>query len=270
MLWNAKVFGLCLLTTLLLQILSNLANDYGDSQKGADNEGRIGPMRAVQSGMLSPREMLVGIMVAVLLCLITGSVLVKEATKDMQLSYGIFFFLLGLAAIAAAIKYTVGKGAYGYHGLGDVFVFLFFGLVGVCGTYFLLAHSFNLWLLLPASAIGMLSAGVLNLNNMRDAENDARAGKNSLVVKIGVVKAKQYHRVLIIGALLLLCIFVVIKGTSTIQLLFIITFPLFRRHLNTVAKTENPADFDPQLKVLALSTFLTAVLFAVGMVAGIS
>lgn len=266
--FSAQVFALCILTTLLLQILSNLANDYGDSEKGTDNAERIGPVRAVQGGMLSRTEIVKGIIAVTLLCLITGNALVREATRGMDMSYGVFFFALGLFAIAAAIKYTVGKGAYGYHGLGDVFVFLFFGLVGVCGSYFLLAHHFYPALLLPASAVGALSAGVLNLNNMRDAESDARAGKNSLVVKIGVPKAKKYHFALIVIALFLLCAFVVIQGTSTIQFLFIITFPLFRKHLSTVMKTQNPAEFDPQLKVLALSTFFTAVLFAVGMITG--
>ena len=266
--FNWLVFALCLITTLLLQILSNLANDYGDSEKGTDNDERIGPKRAVQQGLLSFAEIKRGIVVTVVLCLVFGSALVNEATKGLNLNYSIFFFLLGLAAITAAIKYTVGKGAYGYMGLGDVFVLLFFGIVGVGGSYYLMAHQIHYSVLLPAFSIGAFASGVLNLNNLRDRESDAKAGKNSLVVKVGTANAKKYHTGLIILGFVAAIAFVVLNFTSSMQLLFIITVPLFRRHLVAVRAIEDPKEFDPLLKQLAIGTFIFSILFAVGIIVG--
>lgn len=261
-----SVFGLCLLTTLLLQILSNLANDYGDSEKGTDNEERIGPKRAVQAGMLSFSEIKQGIAVCVLLCLIAGIALIYEAFKDASLSSSIFFLLLGLGAIAAAIKYTVGKSAYGYRGMGDMFVLLFFGFVGVGGSFYLIAQQLMWEVLLPAFTIGVFASGVLNLNNMRDMESDAKANKITLVVRIGLQKARNYHRLLIILGFVAAVAYVLLDFRSTMQLLFIITVPLFRKHLVAVRSVEEPRDFDPLLKQLAISTFIFAILFAIGQV----
>ena len=262
------VFALCLITTLLLQILSNLANDYGDSEKGTDNDERIGPKRAVQQGLLSFKEIKTGIVVAIILSLVFGSTLVTEATKGLDMSYGIFFFVLGLGAIAAAIKYTVGKGAYGYMGLGDVFVLLFFGIVGVCGSYYLMAHQFHYSVLLPAFTIGAFASGVLNMNNLRDRESDAKAGKNSLVVKVGALNAKRYHTGLIVLGFVAALAYVVVNFTSSMQLLFIITIPLFRKHLSAVWRIEDPKEFDPLLKQLAIGTFIFSILFAMGIIVG--
>lgn len=266
--FSFAVFGLCLLTTLLLQILSNLANDYGDSEKGTDNDDRIGPKRAVQAGLLSFSEIKRGIIVCVVLCLLSGSALITKATVGLNLGYGVFFFLLGLAAIAAAIKYTVGKNAYGYMGLGDVFVLLFFGLVGVCGSYYLMAHQLHYSVLLPALTIGTFATGVLNLNNMRDCISDAKAGKITVVVKMGVANAKKYHTALIITGFIASLVFVFINYTSTMQFCFILTAILFRKHLAAVWKIEEPAQFDPLLKQLAISTFIFSLLFALGMIVG--
>jgi 1,4-dihydroxy-2-naphthoate octaprenyltransferase len=262
------VFALCLLTTLLLQILSNLANDYGDSEKGTDNEYRIGPVRAVQGGMLSLKEMKVGIIVATLLCLVCGSVLVREATRDLDISKGIIFFSLGIFAIIAAIKYTVGDNAYGYMGLGDVVVLFFFGFVGVGGSYFLLSNDANFQVLLPAFSIGAFSAAVLNLNNMRDYETDAKSLKMTLVGKIGLKRAKNYHTIIIVLGFMATIVYVYMNLVSSMQFLFIVTLLLFKKHLNVVEKIEDPKDFDPQLKQLALSTFIFSVLFAVGIIIG--
>lgn len=264
--FNWSVFFLCVLTTLFLQILSNLANDYGDSEKGTDNEDRIGPKRAVQAGMLSFSEIKTGIGVTVVLCLITGIALIYQSFGTIAVGYSSFFFLLGLGAIAAAIKYTVGKNAYGYSGFGDVFVLLFFGLVGVCGSYYLLAHKLNLAVLLPALTIGFFSSGVLNLNNMRDRISDAKAGKNTLVVKIGADNAKTYHKSLIILGFVLSIAYAILTFYSTMQFLFVLTVPLFRRHLVQVKRIENPEEFDPLLKQLAISTFIFALLFAIGQI----
>lgn len=266
--FSFSIVALCLVTTLLLQILSNLANDYGDSEKGTDNHERIGPMRAVQAGMLSVAEIKTGILICTALALASGIWLIMEATRGLHLGYGIFFLLLGLGAIAAAIKYTVGKNAYGYSGFGDVFVFIFFGFVGVCGSYFLLAHQLIPSVLLPAFSIGAFASGVLNLNNMRDHRSDENAGKRTLVVKIGLEKAKTYHRWLIILGFVTAIIFVFMNFNSTIQFLFIITVPLFRRHLVAVKGITEPKEFDPLLKQLAIGTFIFSLLFAAGMVLG--
>lgn len=262
------VFGLCLLTTLLLQILSNLANDYGDSQKGTDNEYRIGPVRAVQGGMLTLREMKAGMIAAAILSLICGSYLVNEGTKGLDISKAIIFLVLGVAAIAAAIKYTVGDNAYGYSGLGDVAVLIFFGFVGVYGSYYLLAHEGKLDVLLPAFSIGAFSAAVLNLNNMRDYENDILSRKMTLVGRIGVKRAKQYHNTIIILGFMAAVVYVYMNLVSSMQFLFILTLLLFKKHLNAVEEIEDPKDFDPQLKQLAISTFIFSLLFALGIIIG--
>jgi 1,4-dihydroxy-2-naphthoate polyprenyltransferase len=262
------VFGLCLLTTLLLQILSNLANDYGDSEKGTDNVYRIGPTRAVQAGMLSYTEIKTGIVVAAVLSFISGSVLVLKATEGLDLSKVVIFFALGIAAIIAAIKYTVGKNAYGYQGLGDLAVLFFFGFVGVGGSYYLLAHQLKPAVLLPAFTIGAFSAAVLNLNNMRDYEGDMKAGKMTLVGKIGIEQAKKYHSTIIILGFMAAIMYVYMHLESSIQFLFIITMLLFKKHLNIVEDIEDPVEFDPQLKQLALSTFIFAILFGIGLIIG--
>jgi 1,4-dihydroxy-2-naphthoate octaprenyltransferase len=266
--FNWLVFALCILTTLMLQILSNLANDYGDSEKGTDNHERIGPKRAVQAGMLSFTEIKRGIIICTILCLLSGLALIHEAFKGAQPGYPLFFFLLGLAAIAAAIKYTVGKSAYGYRGLGDIFVLLFFGFVGVGGSYYLMAHRLNYTVLLAGFSIGAFASGVLNLNNMRDMQSDAKAGKITLVVRIGLAKAKIYHTCLIILGFISSLAFVMLNFRSSIQFLFIITLILFRKHLVQVRKITEPRDFDPLLKQLAIFTFLFSILFALGQMAG--
>jgi 1,4-dihydroxy-2-naphthoate octaprenyltransferase len=176
-----SVFGLAVLTTILLQILSNIANDYGDFVNGKDTAERIGPKRMVQSGEISPKTMLRGILIIGVLTIITGLSLILVGTASIDITNILIFGVLGIGAITAAIKYTVGKNPYGYRGLGDIFVFLFFGLVGVIGTYFLHTQTFNWDLLLPASAMGLLSTGVLNMNNLRDYEADKNANKNTIV-----------------------------------------------------------------------------------------
>ncbi|MFM7854907.1 MAG: 1,4-dihydroxy-2-naphthoate octaprenyltransferase, partial [Flammeovirgaceae bacterium] len=191
---------LCCITTIFLQILSNLANDYGDSVNGADHAGRRGPQRAVQSGAISLGQMRNAVTLFVLLSLISGSLL-------LWFSFGtnwhniITFFGLGLLSILAAIGYTVGKKPYGYIGLGDVSVLIFFGLVGVMGSYFLFTRSFTWQEVLPAMSCGLFSIAVLNINNIRDIESDKAAGKFSIPVRIGKEKATTYHWLLLIGGL---------------------------------------------------------------------
>ncbi len=196
--FRADVYVLCLLTAILLQILSNLANDYGDFKKGTDNDKRVGPKRALQSGIISEKAMFNAVILFSAACLVCGLLL-------LWVSFGTFgnwqtwaMFVVGLAAIAAAIKYTVGKSAYGYSGLGDVFVFIFFGLVSVGGTYFLMAKTIEIQLLLPAICFGCLSVGVLNINNLRDITNDKASNKITLAVKLGRVRTQYYHLLLLL------------------------------------------------------------------------
>lgn len=260
---NYSILVLSLVTTLGLQVLSNFANDYGDGVKGTDNETRIGPQRAIQSGAITAPAMKKGIIITAALTLISAVSLIYTAFGKENFIYSVFFFLLGLAAIAAAIKYTVGAGAYGYRGLGDVFVFVFFGPVSVIGCYFLYTKHVNNLIVLPAIAIGLLSVAVLNLNNMRDIVSDAASGKNTLVVKMGAQKAKLYHFSVIGTALTTIIVFAVLSGFSAMQYLFLIAYIPFVIHLKTVANNRIPRDLDPELKKVALGTFFISVLLCI-------
>ncbi len=264
--FNVWIFVFAILTTVGFQVISNFANDYGDGVKGTDNEDRIGPERAIQSGDITPLQMKKAIVITSILTLIVALVLIYISFGKENFGYSLLFFVLGIASIAAAIKYTVGKNAYGYYGMGDIFVFLFFGLLSVCGTYFLYSKSLDPTVFLPAFSIGFLSTGVLNLNNMRDAASDIRAGKNTLVVKIGNSAARKYHYFLLIGAFLSALIYVGSHYHSVFQFLFVPAFiPIFL-HLRTVYKNKLPEELDPELKKLALSTFLFALLFGLGQI----
>jgi 1,4-dihydroxy-2-naphthoate polyprenyltransferase len=249
------IFGFAILTTLGLQILSNFANDYGDGVKGTDNADRVGPMRAIQSGSITPQQMKRGIIITAIITFISALILIYLAFKNTNIGYSLFFIILGAIAIIAAIKYTVGNSAYGYKGFGDVFVFLFFGLVSTLGVSFLYSKQLHFNLLLPATAIGFLSVGVLNLNNMRDEASDRKANKNTIVVKMGGAKAKYYHYFLIISAMLLILFFAILNNFRWQQYLFLIIFIPLSKHLITVYKNQEPKLLDSQLKIVALSTF---------------
>lgn len=265
-LFDLTICLFAILTTIGLQVLSNFANDYGDGVKGTDNEDRIGPERALQSGAISPKQMLNAIKVTGLVTFCLALLLIYVSFGKENFGYSILFLVLGLASIVAAIKYTMGKNAYGYSGLGDVFVFVFFGIVSVCGSYFLYTKHFDFTTLLPATSIGLLSAGVLNLNNMRDRKSDDIANKNTLVVKIGSENAKKYHYFLLIVAFLCAMIYILIHPNLPFDMLFVIAFiPIFK-HLYTVYKNEHPKDLDPELKKLALSTFLFSILLGLGQI----
>jgi len=264
------IFILILLTTLLLQILSNLANDYGDALKGADNEGRIGPERAIQSGVISHKAMFKAIVLNAFLALISGIALLLVAFKGELNWLFIVFILIGIASIGAAIKYTVGKGAYGYSGLGDAFVFIFFGLVGVIGSMYLQIHELNWTYLIPATTMGCFSVAVLNLNNMRDRENDQAVGKNTLAVKLGFKKSKIYHYSIFAIAYLTFPLFMVIAScymeTFSWFIPICISLIIHIIHIRKVASIQDPKDFDPELKKIALSAFLFSLLYFVAFV----
>jgi 1,4-dihydroxy-2-naphthoate octaprenyltransferase len=262
--FNLTVFVLALVTTLFLQILSNLANDFGDFVKGTDNDERVGPDRTLQSGLITKSEMINAMWIIAILCSVFGVWLIYEGTIGLDLKKAGLFAILGLTAMGAAIKYTMGKNPYGYAGLGDIFVFLFFGWLGVLGSYFLHTHTFHWELLLPASTIGLFTTSVLNINNMRDHEADAKSGKNTLVVRIGIEKAKVYHQSLIFGGLLLTIAFV-FPSTNSLHYLFIVTAPLFIWFVQSIKSRSDFQDFDPFLKKQAIATFLFSILFVVGL-----
>lgn len=266
--WNIVIFAL--LTTLGLQILSNFANDYGDGVKGTDNDDRVGPKRAVQSGVISPAEMKRAMVITSLITLLFAVLLIYFAFKEKYLLFSLIFLVLGILAIASAIRYTVGKGAYGYRGYGDVFVFIFFGMVSTFGVYFMFSKSLDWLLLLPATSIGFLSVGVLNLNNMRDEESDRKAGKNTIVVKNGGAWAKKYHFFLVISAMVLVLIFAFLNDFHFDQYFFVVAYFPMISHLITVHKNKTPRLLDPELKKLAISTFLLAVLLALCLIFFIS
>lgn len=263
--FNLLVFLLAVLTTIGFQVVSNFANDYGDGIKGTDDD-RVGEQRLIAAGLITPKQMKKAIISTAVVTLLLALILIYIAFGSKNFIKSLVFFFLGIASVVAAIKYTVGKSAYGYSGLGDVFVFLFFGLLSVLGSYYLYTHSiFNWNILLPAAAFGMLSTAVLNLNNMRDQIQDKKAGKNTLVVKLGSQKSKIYHFCLILGALALLVFYRNTHVTSSYKdWLFLIAFiPLFL-NLKIVAKNIIFKDLDKELKKVALSTFLCAVLFSLG------
>lgn len=265
--YSWTIIILAILTTLFLQILSNLANDYGDGVKGTDNNNRVGPLRAIQSGNISPGEMKVGIVVFVLLSLISGILLIVTSLGT-NWDIGLLYLILGILAIAAAIKYTVGNNAYGYSGLGDIMVFLFFGPVAVMGVYYLLTGSLPIDFLLPSVSMGLLSTGVLNLNNIRDMKNDSDSGKHTMAIFLGYNNAKLYHIVLVSLALICAIAFSFIHITSYWQFIYLITYPIFIKDLISITKIKENAEFDPYLKKLAFSTLIFTLLYGMGLIFG--
>ena len=258
-----RIVVLALLTTLGLQILSNYANDYGDGIKGTD-VNRIGEKRLVAAGVVSASQMKKAVIITASITFILAVALIYIAFGKENFALSLIFILLGIGSIGSAIKYTVGSNAYGYSGFGDLFVFIFFGLVSVIGSNFLFTHFIDWTLFFPAIAIGLLSVAVLNLNNMRDIENDRIAGKNTLVVKMGLEKAKKYHYTLISIALVL---FIFFSGMIAIKMyIYLPIILVLAMHLKTVKKSKKYEDFDPELKKVALSTFALSLLFCLALV----
>ena len=261
--WESSIFWLAIFTTIGFQVLSNYANDYGDGIKGSD-KNRTGEARMVSSGAITPKQMKTAMITTTTITLLSALLLIYVAFGSESFGYSILFFGLGIASIAAAIKYTVGNSAYGYSGFGDIFVFLFFGLLSVVGSYFLYTKIINFEIFLPAFSIGLLSTAVLNLNNLRDREQDKTNNKNTLVVKLGVVSAKKYHYFLIIGALITALIYTTLNFSSIYEFVFLVAFIPLVKNMITVSKNNAPAELDSELKKVALSTFLFAILFGIG------
>ena len=271
--WDWKIFAMAILVTLLYQILSNFANDYGDGVKGTD-KNRIGEaeQRAVASGKITANQMKNAVILFVLLSLIATVALLYLAFFRENLMNEFYTFVgLGFACILAAIGYTVGKKPYGYLGLGDIFVFVFFGLVSVCGSYFLFTKTFDYDILIPASAIGMLSMAVLNLNNMRDIVNDELSGKKTFALRLGYKKAMIYEIILLQLPILLMLTFLMINFANSNQgivyypfIVMILMFP-FMKLRRTIMKIQEPKLLDPFLKQVGILTFMMAILTAVGL-----
>lgn len=261
--FSLPVFLLALATTLGLQILSNFANDYGDHVKGTDNHERVGPMRTMQSGLLNRKEMKTGMVITSAITLSFAILLIYISFKNENIWHSTIFLILGLVAIFAAITYTVGRFAYGYRALGDVFVFIFFGLLSVMGGYFLFTKNLESYIFLPAIVIGLLSVGVLNVNNMRDRSADKKTNKNTIAVILGEEKVKVYHYFLIVGAFLAASLYFFLNESKWYQFIPLLAFiPLFI-HLKTVKENQSSPLLDPELKKVALSTFLFSILFFV-------
>lgn len=263
--FDLVIFLLCCFTTIFLQVLSNLANDYGDSVHGADHAERKGPSRAVQSGAISLSQMRKAVIVFALLSLVCGiGLLIISFGNDWRVIF--FFFGLGLLSILAAVGYTVGKKPYGYIGLGDISVLIFFGLVGVMGSFYLFTHHISWLEVLPALSCGFFSIAVLNVNNIRDIDSDRIAGKYSIPVRIGKEKASIYHWILLVAGLLSAMVYSLLNYHTPWQFLFLLTAPLLIK--NGMAIHQKPSsDLDPFLKQMAFSTLLFVLLFGIGLMA---
>ena len=266
--WDSFIFLAAMSTTVLFQILSNLANDLGDSQKGTDNAHRVGPERAVQSGVISMLAMKRAVVVFVLLSCLSALGLIYLSLPNLSTNLLLFYCVLAILSVLAAMLYTLGKAAYGYSGLGDIMVFLFFGFVSVLGVFSLYGLTFEWLTILPAITIGSWSAAVLNLNNMRDVSNDAVSGKRTMVVKMGYDRSKYYHTTLVFTGLcswlILVSIFTFITY-SPLPLIALLPVLIIPGHLKRVLSVKNPSALDGELKKVALMTFFSSILFSLAL-----
>lgn len=262
--FSCSVFVLTLLIATILQLLSNMANDLGDYQHGTDTTGeRVGPQRTVQSGAITPQQMKKGIYIAIITAILVGLALVYEALQFMDRTYIVLFLFLGAASIIAAIKYTAGKNPYGYKGFGDIFSFIFFGLVSVVGTYFLHTHSLDFRPCLPAIGLGLLTAAVLNINNMRDLENDKNSNKVTIPVRIGLTKAKYYHASLTFGAVICFTSYSILYTSKWYQYLYLLVFLFLIKILIDIFNTKENRLLDPYLKLTSMGTFILSLAFTI-------
>ncbi|VTQ65456.1 1,4-dihydroxy-2-naphthoate octaprenyltransferase [Campylobacter jejuni] len=254
---------LALLTAGCLQILSNLANDYGDAEKGSDTPDRVGPLRGMQKGLISAAQMKRAIILTIALTIICGIALIAVACQKPSDVVG--FLILGLLSIGAAITYTVGTRPYGYMGLGDISVLIFFGWISVAGTFYLQAGYFDWIVMLPATATGLLSTAVLNINNLRDIETDSANGKNTLAVRLGPVNARRYHATLLTAAVLCLAVFSAVHLHHWTGWLFVLAIPMLAKHVMRVMDSKTSTEVRPLLEHMVKTALLTNVLFAVGL-----
>jgi 1,4-dihydroxy-2-naphthoate octaprenyltransferase len=266
---DTAVSVLAIVTATLIQVFSNFANDYGDSRKGTDNQFRVGPTRTVQSGEISHKEMETGMIAVGGLSFLSGIALVYVATWHTSKTAFFTFIILGILSLVAAYFYTAGKKSYGYIGLGDLFVFLFFGILPVPGVFYLNSGFLPASVFLPAVTIGFFSTGVLNLNNMRDIVNDRNSGKITIPVRIGARNARFYHLAMILAGWVAALIYTLKFYHALWQFLFLLTLPVFIIDLVRIFHIRNDKDLDPFLKRLALSTLAFTLLFCLGLIISI-
>lgn len=261
--FSASIAALALLTALLLQILSNLANDYGDAVKGTDNDDRLGPQRAMQSGLVTAATMRKAMIINIILTAISGLTLILISCKNPHDIVG--FLVLGLLAIVASIAYTVGNKPYGYRGLGDLSVLIFFGWLGVAGTYYLQAGQIDSLIMLPATACGLLAVCVLNINNLRDIDNDKACGKQTLVVRMGPQWGRKYHVILLSASVICFSLFALLEVKSIFGWLFILSLPMLINHGRQVYRSTDGAALRPMMATIVKCALITNLLFAIGM-----
>ncbi len=263
-LFRWEVLALAGLTILLLQILSNLANDYGDSKHGVDGEERKGPSRTVQSGEISAKAMKRAMIGFGISAFFSGLALLWVSLDPEQWPIFLGFVGLGLLCIWAAIAYTATDHPYGYAGFGDISVLAFFGFAGVLGTFFLHTGSVDWPFVLPALTCGLFSVAVLNVNNIRDIESDVKAGKYSIPVRLGRNKAVIYHWLLLASGVGCAVIYSLWQGANWYQWIFLVVLPLLWKNGQAVGKHHDPSQLDPYLKQMALTTLLFVITFGIG------
>ena len=261
--FNWAITLLSILTALLLQVVSNFANDYGDHLKGSDTAERIGPLRGIQHGIITAKQLKNGLILAIIASLCSGLTLILVATKSWQDL--ISFAVLGIVAVLASITYTIGRKPYGYIGLGDISVLIFFGWLGVGGTYYLQTNSIDFPVLLVATACGLLATADLNINNLRDIEQDRKAGKNTLAVRLGDKPAKIYHCLLIATAIVLYLTFTLLYFLHWSGFLVVLAFPLLIKHAWTVFHAREPQQLRPMLAQMSILALLVNLLFSIGL-----
>ncbi|MEH8044546.1 1,4-dihydroxy-2-naphthoate polyprenyltransferase [Gallibacterium anatis] len=264
--FNGTIALLALITATLLQIVSNFANDYGDHIKGSDTAERIGPLRGIQQGSITFSQLRLGLILVTLASMISGVALIAVACQTWN--DVLAFIVLGILAIIASITYTVGKKPYGYMGLGDVSVFIFFGLLGVCGTFYLQSHLLNWAMVLPAMMSGLLAVAVLNINNLRDIEQDKKSGKNTLIVRIGAVAGRYYHISLLILATLFALLFALYHFQHWYSFIFILVLPLLAKHAVFVMNHRDALQLRPMLAQMAKLALLFNIIFSLGLCLG--
>lgn len=264
--FNGTIALLALITATLLQIVSNFANDYGDHIKGSDTAERIGPLRGIQQGAITFSQLRLGLILVTLASMISGAALIAVACQTWN--DVLAFIVLGILAIIASITYTVGKKPYGYMGLGDVSVFIFFGLLGVCGTFYLQSHLLNWAMVLPAMMSGLLAVAVLNINNLRDIEQDKKSGKNTLIVRIGAVAGSYYHISLIFLAALFALLFALYHFQHWYSFIFILVLPLLAKHAVFVMNHRDALQLRPMLAQMAKLALLFNIIFSLGLCLG--
>ena len=264
--FSVIILLLGLATAVLLQVLSNFANDYGDFINGADEKRISKYERVLQSGKISPKQMRWMLIILTLLTFVTGISLIIFAANALGTIALVVFFGIGILCIIAAITYTIGKKPYGYIGMGDIAVFIFFGIVGVCGIYVLQTRQWDWHVLLPAASFGLLSVGVLNINNIRDLESDRISGKKTLAVRIGLEKAKIYHTWLILIAVILGIVSTLLDFHSAFQLLYLLTIPFFIMNVYRVRSSKYSGKLDDELRNLSLTAFFFSVSYGLGLI----